>query len=42
MKKPVAVVLLLMLCFAGDGIVWMLLAAEAGSYIQALGTDKKK
>lgn len=41
MKKPVAVVLLLMLCFPGDGIVWMLLAAEAGSYIQALGTNKK-
>lgn len=36
MKKPVAVVLLLMLCFPVEGIVWMLLAAEAGSCIQAL------
>ncbi len=36
MKKPVAVVLLLMLCFPAEGIVWMLLAAEAGSYIQVL------
>lgn len=35
MKKPVAVVLLLMLCFPAEGIVWMLLAAEAGSCVQA-------
>ncbi len=36
MKKPVAVVLLLMLCFPVEGIVWMLLASEIGSCIPAL------
>lgn len=41
MKKPVAVVLLLMLCFPVEGIVWMLLAAGAGSCIQRL-TDLRK
>lgn len=40
MKKPIAVVLLLMLCFPVEGIVWMLLAAVAGSCIQGL-TDSK-
>jgi len=41
MKKPVAVVLLLMLCFPVEGIVWMLLAAEVGSCIQALADSAK-
>lgn len=41
MKKPVAVVLLLMLCFPVEGIVWMLLASEVGSCIPAL-TDSAK
>jgi len=45
MKKPVAVVLLLMLCFPVEGIVWMLLASEVASCIPALidsakGTQK--
>ncbi len=42
MKKPIAVVLLLMLCFPVEGIVWMLLAAVAGSYIQRLTDLKEK
>lgn len=41
MKKPIAVVLLLMLCFPVEGIVWMFLAAEAGSFIQSL-TDSAR
>ena len=35
MKKPVAVVLLLMLCFPLDAIVWMLVAAALGSAVPA-------
>lgn len=41
MKKPIAVVLLLMLCFPVEGIVWMLVAAEAGSCAQALMDSTK-
>lgn len=42
MKKPIAVVLLLMLCFPLDGIVWMLAAAAAGSFLPSiLAPDKK-
>ncbi len=36
MQKPVAVVLLLMLCFPIDGIVWMLLASVAGAFLASL------
>lgn len=36
MKKPVAVVLLLMLCFPMDAIVWMLAAAAAGAGVSVL------
>ena len=35
MKKPVAVVLLLMLCFPMDAIVWMLVAAVVGAGVSA-------
>jgi len=42
MKKPIAVVLLLMLCFPVEGIVWMLLAAAAGSWISGLSDSKEK
>lgn len=41
MKKPVAVVLLLMLCFPIEGIVWMLLASVVGSFIPALPDSSK-
>lgn len=36
MKKPVAVVLLLMLCFPVDTIVWMLVAAAVGAGVPAV------
>ena len=36
MKKPVAVVLLLMLCFPMDAVVWMFLAAAAGAGVSAV------
>lgn len=36
MKKPVAVVLLLMLCFPADVIVWMLVAAAVGAGVPAV------
>lgn len=36
MKKPVAVVLLLMLCFPAHAIVWMLAAAAVGTGISAI------
>jgi len=42
MKKPIAVVLLLMLCFPVEGIVWMLLAAVVGSWIHNLTDDSRK
>ncbi|MDE7063164.1 MAG: chloride channel protein, partial [Lachnospiraceae bacterium] len=36
MKKPVAVVLLMMLCFSMDAVVWMLAASAAGAGVSAL------
>ena len=36
MKKPVAVVLLLMLCFPMDAVVWMLVAAAVGAGVPAV------
>lgn len=36
MGKPVAVVLLLMLCFPVDGIIWMLAASAAGAFLVSL------
>lgn len=36
MQKPVAVVLLLMLCFPIDAIVWMLVASVAGAFLASL------
>lgn len=40
MKKPVAVVLLLMLCFPLDAVVWMLVAAALGAAVPALFSAK--
>lgn len=41
MKKPVAVVLLLMLCFPMDAIVWMFVAAAVGAGVPALFKKEK-
>ncbi len=41
MKKPIAVVLLLMLCFPAEGFVWMLLAAWIGSWVQELVKNER-
>ncbi len=40
MRKPVAVVLLLMLCFPMAGLVWMLAAAAVGALVPILGSKK--
>lgn len=42
MKKPVAVVLLLMLCFPLDAVVWMLVAAALGAAVPALFHEEGK
>lgn len=42
MKKPVAVVLLLMLCFPMDAVVWMLVAAALGAAVPALFHEEGK
>ncbi len=36
MQKPVAVVLLLMLCFPIEGIIWMLAASAVGAFLASL------
>ena len=41
MKKPVAVVLLLMLCFPMDAVVWMLVAAAVGAGVPAFFQGEK-
>ena len=41
MKKPVAVVLLSMLCFPIDAAVWSLLAAAAGAGVSAILQKEK-
>lgn len=41
MRKPVAVVLLLMLCFPMDAVVWMLVAAAVGTGVPAVFREKE-
>ncbi len=36
MQKTMAVVLLLMLCFPIDGIIWMMVASAAGAFLASL------